>query len=80
MSSIKTVQQEIDRLYLESKKNRYIVSNEASLYYDLCSVIDKTITLDEFYKLFPYHNPDINSDYWKQQHNRWKEIWKQDAV
>ena len=80
MSLTKTVQQEIDRLYLESKNNRYIVSNEASLYYDLCSVIDKTITLDEFYKLFPYHNPDINSDYWKQQHNRWKEIWKQDAV
>jgi hypothetical protein len=80
MSLIKTVQQEIDRLYLESKMNRYIVSNEASLYYDLCSVVDKTITLDEFYKLFPYHNPDINSDYWKQQHNRWKEIWKQDAV
>jgi hypothetical protein len=77
---MKTVQQEIDRLYLESKLNRYIVSNEASLYYDLCSVIDKTITLDEFYKLFPYHNPDINSDYWKQQYNRWKEIWKQDAV
>ena len=77
---MKTVQQEIDRLYLESKMNRYIVSNEASLYYDLCSVIDKTITLNEFYKLFPYHNPDINSDYWKQQHNRWKEIWKQDAV
>jgi hypothetical protein len=77
---MKTVQQEIDRLYLESKMNRYIVSNEASLYYDLCSVVDKTITLDEFYKLFPYHNPDINSDYWKQQHNRWKEIWKQDAV
>jgi hypothetical protein len=77
---MKTVQQEIDRLYLESKMNRYIVSNEASLYYDLYSVIDKTITLDEFYKLFPYHNPDINSDYWKQQHNRWKEIWKQDAV
>lgn len=77
---MQTVQQEIDRLYLESKMNRYIVSNEASLYYDLCSVVDKTITLDEFYKLFPYHNPDINSDYWKQQHNRWKEIWKQDAV
>jgi hypothetical protein len=77
---MKTVQQEIDRLYLESKLNRHIVSNEASLYYDLCSVVDKTITLDEFYKLFPYHNPDINSDYWKQQHNRWKEIWKQDAV
>ena len=77
---MQTVQQEIDRLYLESKLNRHIVSNEASLYYDLCSVVDKTITLDEFYKLYPYHNPDINSDYWKQQHNRWKEIWKQDAV
>ena len=35
------------------------------------------ITLDEFYKFFPYHNPDYNSDYWKQQHNKWKEIWKQ---
>ena len=77
---MQTVQQEIDRLYLESKMNRHIISNEASLYYDLCSVVDKTITLNEFYKLFPYHNPDINSDYWKQQHNRWKEIWKQDAV
>jgi len=80
MSSTKTVQQEIDRLYLASKLNRYIVSNEAPYYYDLCSVKDKTITLDEFYKSFPYHNPDINCEYWKQQHNRWKEIWKQDAV
>ena len=75
-----TVREEIDRLYLQSKLNSHIVANEAPYYYDLCSVIDKTITLDEFYKLFPYHNPDINSDYWKQQHNRWKEIWKQDAV
>lgn len=75
-----TVQQEIDRLYLESKTNPYIVSNEAPYYYDLCSVQDKQITLDEFYKSFPYHNPDMNCDYWQQQHKRWKAIWKQDAV
>ena len=79
MSSTKTVQQEIDRLYLESKNNRYIVSNEAPYYYDLCSVEDKTITLDQFYKLFPYHNPDINCEYWQTQHNRWKEIWNQES-
>ena len=72
-----TVKQEIDRLVLESKKNPHIVSNEAGYYYDLCSVENKNITLDDFYKLFPYHNPDYNSDYWKQQHNKWKEIWKQ---
>jgi hypothetical protein len=71
-----TVKEEIDRLYLASKLNNHIVANEAPYYYDLCSVEDKTITLDEFYKSFPYHNPDINSEYWKQQHNRWKEIWK----
>jgi hypothetical protein len=74
---MKTVKQEIQRLFLESQKNRHIVSNEASYYYDLCSVKDKSITLDEFYKLFPYHNTDYNSDYWKQQHNRWKEIWNE---
>jgi len=72
-----TVKQEIDRLVSESKNNPHIVSNEAGYYYDLCSVNNKEITLDEFYKLFPYHNPDYNSDYWKQQHNKWKEIWKQ---
>ena len=77
---MKTVQQEINRLLLESKTNKWIVSNEAPYYYDLCSVEDKTITLDKFYELFHYHNPDINSEYWKQQHNRWKEIWKQDVV
>jgi len=74
---MKTVQQEIDRLYLESKMNRHIVSNEAPYYYDLCSVEDKTITLDEFYKLFPYYNPDMNCEYWQTQHNRWKEIWNE---
>ena len=72
-----TIKQEIDRLVLESKKNPHIVSNEAGYYYDLCSVENKDLTLDEFYKLFPYHNPDYNSDYWKQQHNRWKEIWNE---
>lgn len=74
---MKTVKQEIEKLYLESLNNPNIVSNEAGYYYDLCSVKDKLITLDEFYKLFPYHNPDYNSDYWKQQHNRWKEIWNE---
>jgi hypothetical protein len=74
---MKTVKQEIERLYLESLKNPNIVSNEAAYYYDLCSVENKNITLDDFYKLFPYYNPDYNSDYWKQQHNRWKEIWNE---
>jgi len=74
---MKTVKQEIDRLVLESNKNPSIVANEAPYYYDLCSVEDKTITLDKFYKLFPYYNPDINCEYWKQQHKRWKELWTQ---
>ena len=80
MSSTKTVQQEINRLLLESKTNRHIVSNEAPYYYDLCSVEDKTITLNEFYKLFPYYNPDMNCEYWQTQYNRWKEIWTQDKA
>ncbi len=33
MSSTKTVQQEINRLLLESKTNRYITSNEAPYEY-----------------------------------------------
>ena len=74
---MKTVKQEIDRLVLESKKNPSIVANEAPYYYDLCSVEDKTITLDKFYKLFPYYNPDINCEYWKHQHKKWEDIWKQ---
>jgi len=72
-----TVKQEIHRLVSESKNNPHIVSNEAGYYYDLCSVENKDITLDEFYKLFPYHNPDYNSDYWNQQHKKWKEIWNE---
>lgn len=75
MSLIKTVQQEIDRLFVESKKNPHITANQAPYYFDLSSVKDRSITLDEFYKLYPYHNPDLNSEYWQQQHNRWKEIW-----
>jgi len=74
---MKKVKEEINRLFLESQKNPSVVANEAPYYYDLCSVENKNITLDEFYKLFPYHNPDYNSDYWKQQHNRWKEIWNE---
>ena len=80
MSSIKTVQQEINRLLLASKTNRYITSSEAPYYYDLCSVEDKTISLDQFYKKFPYHNPDYNSEYWQKQYNRWKDIWKQGTI
>ncbi len=77
---MKKVQQEINRLLLESKTNRHITSSEAPYYYDLCSVEDKNITLDEFYKLFPYHNPDYNSEYWQQQHQKWKDIWKQNTI
>ena len=74
-----TVKKEIDRLYnlsQDPKWCRYNMSSEAPYYYDLCSVQDKVITLDEFYNLFPYYNPDMNCDYWIQQHKKWKEIWK----
>ena len=80
MSSIKTVQQEINRLLLESKTNRHITSSEAPYYYDLCSVEDKSISLDQFYKKFPYYNPDYNSEYWQKQYNRWKDLWKQSTI
>jgi hypothetical protein len=73
-----TVKQEIDRLYnlsQDQKWCRYNMSSEAPYYHDLCSVEDKTITLDMFYNIFPYYNPDRDSDFWKKQHNRWKEIW-----
>lgn len=72
---MKTVHQEIDRLYLESKKNPHVTSNEAPYYNALCSVKDRSITLDEFYQLHPYLNPNLNSEYWNQQHNKWKDIW-----
>ena len=77
---METVKQEIDRLYnlsQDAKWCRYNMSSEAPYYYDLCSVEDKKITLQEFYKLFPYYNPDINCEYWKQQHKKWEDIWKQ---
>jgi hypothetical protein len=35
------------------------------------------MSLEDFYKEYPFYNPDINSDYWKQQHKRWKEIWNE---
>lgn len=50
MLSIKTVQEEINRLFLESQKNPSIVAGEAPYYYDLCSIEDKTITLNELIK------------------------------
>jgi hypothetical protein len=77
---MKTIQQEINRLVLESQNNPSIVADEAAYYYDLCSVEDKKITLDEFYKLFPYYNPDMNCEYWQTQHNKWKEIWTQKEI
>ena len=73
--NMKTVKEEINRLFLESQKNPSIVANEAPYYFDLCSVEDRTITLNEFYKQFPHYNPDMNCDYWNQQHKKWKEIW-----
>ena len=80
MLSIKTVQEEINRLIIESKTNRYITSSQGAYYYDLCSVEDKTISLDDFYKKFPYRNPNFDSEYWKEQHQRWRDIWKQDKI
>lgn len=80
MLSIKTVQEEINRLIIESKTNRYITSSQGAYYYDLCSVQDKTISLDDFYKKFPYHNPNFDSEYWQEQHQRWRDIWKQDKI
>ena len=46
MSLTKTVKEEINRLFLESQKNPSIVASEAPYYFDLCSVEDKTITLN----------------------------------
>ena len=80
MSSIKTVQQEINRLLLESKTNRYITCNEAPDYYELCSVEDKSISLDKCEKKFPYHDPDFNSEYWQNQYKKWKDLWKQSTI
>jgi hypothetical protein len=77
MSLTKTVQQEINRLLLASKNNRHITSSEAPYYYDLCSIEDKTICLDEFYKKFPYYNPDYNSEYWLNKFTKWKKIWNE---
>ena len=78
--NMKTVRDEITRLYNLSKNptwSKYNCSSEGAYYYDLCSVEDKTISLEDFYKKFPYHNPNFDSEYWQKQHQRWREIWKQ---
>lgn len=77
MLSTKTVQQEINRLVLDARRNKHITSSEGAYFHDLCSIEDKTISIDDFYRMFPYHNPDFDSEYWQKQHNRWREIWKQ---
>ena len=77
MLSTKTVQTEINRLLLESKKNRHITSSEGAYYYTLCEVKNKDMLLEDFYKDYPYYNPDTNSTYWQQQHKRWKELWNE---
>ena len=81
--NMKTVGEEIYRLYDLCKDANWSINNvpEQAIYYsDLLSVHDNDMTLDKFYKLYPYHNPDINIDYWNQQHNKWKEIWKQNTI
>ena len=80
---MKTVRDEIYRIYnlnIDKKKFQLDASTEAMYYSDLLDVHDMDMSLDEFYKLYPYHNPDITSDYWNQQHNKWKEIWTQDKI
>lgn len=77
---MKTVQQEINRLLLQSKTNHHVTASEGGYYHDLCSVSDKTISLEEFYKDFPYHNPDFNSEYWQKQHQKFQELWKQNTI
>lgn len=77
---MKTVRDEITRLYNLSKNpswSRYNSSSEGGYYYTLCEVKNKDMLLSDFYKEYPYYNPDTNSDYWKQQHNKWKEIWNE---
>jgi len=80
---MKTVRDEVYRIYnlnREVKWSGLDTSSESAYYSDLLDVHDMDMSLDEFYKLYPYHNPDMNSDYWKQQHNKWKEIWTQETI
>ena len=77
---MKTVRDEIKRLFDLSQNpnwSRYNCSSEAGYYYTLCEVKNKDMSLDDFYKEYPFYNPDINSDYWQQQHKKWKEIWNE---
>ena len=79
MSLIKTVREEIqrlERLNLDKNWAKFNATDFAPYHHQLCQE-DKDMTLDEFYKLYPYYNPDYSSEYWKQEHNKWKEIWKQ---
>ncbi len=80
--NMKTVRDEVYRLYDLCKNVSWSINNvpEQAVYYsDLLSVNDMDMNLDEFYKIYPYHNPDINCEYWQTQHNRWKEIWNQES-
>lgn len=77
---MKTVRDEIIRLYNLSKNptwSRYNSSSEGAYYYTLCEVKNKDMLLEDFYKDYPYYNPDTNSSYWQQQHKRWKELWNE---
>jgi hypothetical protein len=69
-----TVKQEIERLFLESKKHPHIVQTYFEYYYALLDHSD--LTLDEFYKLYPQYDVEkTDSLYWKQFMQQWKEIW-----
>ena len=77
---MKTVRDEITRLYNLSKNStwsKYNCSSEGAYYYTLCEVKNKDMLLEDFYKDYPYYNPDTNSTYWQQQHKRWKELWNE---
>jgi hypothetical protein len=83
MSSIKTVQQEIDRLKTLSKDkvwNKYNSADEAPYYNALCEAYDRQMSLDEFYKEHPYYNPDYTSEYWQKQIKMIKDLWNQETI
>jgi len=74
--NMKTVQQEIDRLFLESKKHPHIVETYFEYYYALLDHSD--LTLDEFYKLYPQYDVEkTDSLYWKQFMQKWKETCRE---
>jgi hypothetical protein len=74
-----TVKQEIERLFLESKKHPHIVETYFEYYYTLLDHSD--LTLDEFYKLYPQYDVEkTDSLYWKQFMQKWKEIWNESKI